>query len=196
MTGARRSGFRPSLHGCSFGNSETVGLAIRWGRLPLGRVTGGLCGGMVLDSLRSWRLGRPPAGRTAADLTRVFAAQLRSFQVPSAPWRYLRLQQPGAGRARRHANAAATAALAARLEAGEPTPVALVCRLSRNPFALSAHHVVLAYDVLAAAPAALSVAIYDPNHPGDDRVSLRIGPDGVRHSHRSGVHAAFVLRAR
>ena len=188
--------FRPSTHGCEFGNAETTGLPIRIGRLPVAMVTGGLCGGMVLDSLRSWRLGRAPAGRSTADLTRVFGAQLRSFQVPTGPWQYLRLQQPGAIGARAAATRRAAQEIRRQVVQGRPVPVALVCRLSRNPFALSAHHVVLAYEVREEGAGSATFAVYDPNHPGDDDVLLRVAGDQVEHSRRRGVRAVFVLRAR
>lgn len=188
--------FLPSVHGCAFGNSETLRLPIKLGALQVGVVTGGLCGGMVLDSLRSWRRGAPPAGRTTADLSRVFGAQLRSFQIPSAPWSYLRLQCPPAVEARRAANQRALEELADHLQRSDPVPVALVCRLSYNPLALAAHHVVLAYALRRRDAGSATFAVYDPNHPGDDDVLLRIGAGRVQHSRRSAVHAAFVLRAR
>lgn len=188
--------FRPSEHGCRFGNGETHRVPITVGPVRLGRVTGGLCGGMVLDSLRAWRDGEPPAGRQTRDLSRVFGAQLRSFQVPSAPLQYARLQRPGAAAARRRVTDATREKLARKVGSGAPVPVALVSALSRSPRDLSAHHVVLAYDVLEHDAAGSTFAIYDPNYPGDDGIVLRLAPDGNRHSRGRPVHAAFALRAR
>lgn len=188
--------FLPSVHGCGFGNAESVGLRIQIGAVPVAKVPGGLCGGMVLDSLRSWRLGLPPATRSSADLTRVFGAQLRSFQIPTAPSQYLRLQHPRSVHARRVSNQRALDEIVRHLRDGAPIPVALVCRLSTNPFALAAHHVVLAYRIRARDSASATFGVYDPNYPGDDNVALRISADEVQHSHRSAVHATFTLHAR
>lgn len=185
--------FRPSLHGCRFGNADTRRLPVTLGPVPVARVGEGLCGGMVLDSLRAWREGRPPAGRSSADLTRVFGAQLRSFQIPTAPWKYLRLQRPRALNARRRANQRALTQITDHLGRDTPVPVALVCRLSNNPLALTAHHVVLVYRVAACETGSTTFGVYDPNRPGDDGVLLRITPSQIRHSHRRDVHAAFVL---
>lgn len=196
MSAARGGSFRPSVHGCEFGNSETVRLPIKLGPVPVARVTGGLCGGMVLDSLRSWQRNQPPAGRSSADLSRVFGAQLRSFQIPSAPWRYLRLQHPRATEQRREANARALDVISRHVRQGQPVPVALVCRLSRNPFALAAHHMVLAYRLIEPSSRSATFAVYDPNHPGDDNIRLRISAERIEHSRRRGVRAAFVLHAR
>lgn len=196
MSNAPGGSFRPSVHGCEFANSEIVHLPITLGPIPIARVTGGLCGGMVLDSLRSWHRNRPPAGRSSADLRRVFGAQLRSFQIPSAPWRYLCLQQPRALIQRRKANLQALKVIMRHLRQGQPVPVALVCRLSRNPLALAAHHVVLAYRLIERDPHSATFAVYDPNRPGDDGVQLRIGAERIEHSRRRDVHAAFVLHAR
>lgn len=188
--------FRPSSHGCRFGNGATVGLPVMLGEVQLGRVVGGLCGGMVLDSLSRWRRGEPPATTSSPDMTRIFAAQLRSFQIPTAPYRYLRLQLPRARESRRATTLGALERAVVQLRTGSPVPLALVCRLSRNPFALAAHHVVLAYDIADVHDDGTELAIYDPNNPGNDDVRLVIGPDGIRHSARMGVRAAFVLTAR
>lgn len=186
--------FVPSLHACRVSNLDTAGVPIRVGRVPVARVTGGLCGGMVLDSLRTWKQGAPPSGR--ADLARIFAAQLRSFQLPSAPVQYLRLQRPGADRARTMVTERARRRIVRSLASGEPVPVALVSTLSRSPLALTAHHVVLAYDLLDDGDDGSVFAIYDPNYPKADDLMLLLSPHGNRHSRGRPVHAAFVLRAR
>lgn len=196
MTGRAVTSFRPSSHGCRFGNGATVRLPVMLGEVRLGRVVGGLCGGMVLDSLSRWRRHEPPATTSSADMTRIFAAQLRSFQIPTAPYRYLRLQLPGADESRRAVTLTALERALAQLRTGSPVPLALICRLSRNPFALAAHHVVLAYDIADVHEDGTELAIYDPNNPGNDGVRLRIGSGGIAHSARVGVRAAFVLTAR
>lgn len=192
--GATSRAFLPSAHGCTFGNAQTHRLPIVIAGRSIARVTGGLCGGMVLDSLRAWKMGTQPA--TLSDVTRVFAAQLRSFQAPSAPVRYLRLQRPGARRLRRSTTERARHQIAQSLTRGEPVPVALVCALSPSPLALTAHHVVLAYRLIEHDDRASVLAIYDPNHPGDDTIRLRLSRDGCAHSRGRQVHAAFALTAR
>lgn len=188
--------FLPSEHGARFGNHQVVGAPITLGPVRVGSVPGGLCGGMVLDSLHAWRHGLRPAELRATDLQRVFAAQLRSFELRRAPLLYLRLQRPGAGRLRHAVTERAITVITRSLLAGEPVPVALVCRLSGNPADVISHHVVLAYALLDSTGESAEYAVYDPNHPGDDSVRLRLSPRGCRHSRGRRVYAAFALRAR
>lgn len=129
-------------------------------------------------------------------MTRIFAAQLRSFQIPTAPYHYLRLQLPHAVDARRTISLKTAERTDEQLRRGNPVPLALVCRLSRNPFALAAHHVVLAYDVADQHDDGIELAIYDPNNPGNDDVRLLVSSTGIHHSARAGVRAAFALAAR
>ncbi|WP_153505921.1 hypothetical protein [Cumulibacter manganitolerans] len=188
--------FRPSAHGCRFANAQTERTPIVLGPVPVARITGGLCGGMVLEALRTWERGMPRPGTDRHSMARVFAAQLRSFQIPSAPLRYLLLQQPWAGARRLRTTERGRREIAAAVAVGRPTPVALVCALAMSPLALTRHHVVLAYDVIADDADRTTLAIYDPNHPDADDVRLTLSPAGHRHSRGRTMHAAFALRAR
>lgn len=172
-----------------------VGIPLRVGPLPVGRVIGGLCGGMALSAVRRWESGRPlPTDRRIAQ-NEIFAAQLRSFDIPRAPWRYLSLQRPSAGAQRAALTRRTVNELRSSLHLGRPVLIALVCALSRNPLALSRHHVCLAYGVRDAVDNT-EVEIYDPNYPRRDDVRLQIAGPRIRHSRGRRVHAIFPLPIR
>lgn len=199
--------FRPSSDGCTFSNASLIGRPITLGRLRVGVVSEGLCGGMVLVALRDWRAGRGRPRSDARTIARVLAAQVRSLDIPRAPWRYLRLQWPTAVQHRRTTTLDRTLPrLRDRLASGDPVPLALICALGRTPMTAVAHHIVLAYAIrgdLADSihaeeirPDEIHVAIYDPNYPDADDITLSMGPGGCRHSRGRPVHAVFELAAR
>ncbi|GAB3299396.1 hypothetical protein EK0264_17860 [Epidermidibacterium keratini] len=189
--------FAPSRDGWPFSNGSLVGTPLRVGRVRVGRVIGGLCGGMCLAALRHWRDGDPLPTDPRAAQTEIAAAQLRSFDVPRSPGRYLRLQRPRATDARQQTTAPALAAVRAELSAGEPVLLGLVCVLSRAPWAATEHHVVLAYDLIAEQDQT-QVRIYDPNYPARDDVTLQVSDDGARLTHSRGrrVYAMFPIEIR
>ena len=100
-------GFRPSRDGFRFGNSWPRGAPVKLAGMPLGRVHGGLCGGMAYAAGQAWLAGRPlpddavaPARGPLAD--RLWRAQLASLDLPLGPLRYLWFQlPPGEDRRRR-----------------------------------------------------------------------------------------------
>lgn len=174
--------FRPSRDGLPFGNVWPKGAAIRVQKRALGRVYGGLCGGMVHFARERWLAGDPlPDDATPADpgfVDQLVAAQIESLGLPSGPLRYLALQLPHRVTARRRSTARTLAAVRADLEAGRPSCVGLLRALSWNPAVLSRHHVVLAF-AMREDPDETDLRVYDPNHPGNDRVRLTIGADSV-----------------
>lgn len=195
-------GFRPSVHGWHFGNDWPGGAPAGVAGFTLGRVYGGLCGGMCVMAARAWQRGTPlpPDRQVPRDgplTTALWRAQLKSVSLPEGPLRYLRLQLPNAAAARRRSTLAVVPSVRRKLQSGEPALLGLVRALSWNPAALGKHHVVVAYRLEVRrrdpdVPADLVVLwIYDPNHPDDDRVRLEVTPDGaVDHSRsRLPVHA-------
>lgn len=174
--------FRPSRDGLRFGNVWPKGAAVRVQRRAVGRVYGGLCGGMVQFSRARWLAGEPiPEDPTPADpalVDQLVAAQIGSLRLPGGPLRYLALQLPHRVNARRKSTAQTLAAVRADLDSGRPSLAGLLRALSWSPAALSKHHVVLAYS-MREDPDRTTLSVYDPNHPGNDRVRIVIGADSV-----------------
>lgn len=199
--------FRPRLHGWHFPNRWPAGAPAGFAGFTLGRVYGGLCGGMCVTAARAWQDGSTLApGRSVPTdgpiTTALWSAQLDSMDLPDGPLRYLRLQLPVATSARRRSTLGeAIPAVRRALRAGRPAPLGLVRALSWSPGALGQHHVVLAYrwqvrQTDRDRPAdEVQLSVYDPNYPDDDGVRLRITPDGsVAHNRsRRPVHALVRL---
>ena len=194
--------FRPSRDGFRFGNSWPHGAPVRLAGVRLGRVHGGLCGGMAYEARRAWLAGRSLPADTAAPADgplarRLWTAQLASLGLPLGPLRYLWWQLPPREAARRRLTVGrGLPGLRASLAAGRPALLGLVRVVSWDPRAVVGHHVVLGYGVTAAPDGSAEVAVYDPNHPGDDTVRLRVAPDGaVAYTHRGDVRAFTALGA-
>ncbi len=64
------------------------------------------------------------------------------------------------------------------LDAGRPAMVGLIRSGRINPFGLTTNHQVLAYAYEASALSG-TLHIYDPNHPGDDKVEIMIRRGGA-----------------
>lgn len=200
--------FRPSRDGWPFGNDWPDGAAVIVAGRVLGRVHGGLCGGMATTAEQAWNSGRrlpaltrPPTGGDVA--AQLWWAQVRSLDLPLGPARWLALQAPPNGTARRRSTlAVAVPDVRRRLADGRPATVGLVRAVTWDPSAVTRHHVLLVYRarVLPGAPGlpaeAVELSVYDPNMAGDDGVRLRVTPDGaVTHnrSHRP-VHGLMAVR--
>ncbi|MFL6130135.1 MAG: hypothetical protein ACJ73E_13865 [Mycobacteriales bacterium] len=194
-------GFRPSRDGFRFGNSWPHGAPVKLAGLPLGRVRGGLCGGMAYAAREAWLAGRPvptdrvpPGGGPLAD--QLWRAQLASLDLPVGPLRYLWFQlPPGERRRRRLTLTKGLPRLGASLATGRPALLGLVRAVSWDPRLLVEHHVVLGYGLRDTAAGA-EVHIYDPNHPGDDSVRLLVTPDGTVTHTGDGTVAAFTVVGR
>ena len=194
--------FRPSRDGFRFGNSWPRGAPVRLAGVGLGRVYGGLCGGMAHEARRAWLAGRPlpadraaPTGGPLAD--RLWRAQLASLRLPLGPLRYLLFQLPPLEAARHRLTLRrGLPGLRASLAAGRPALLGLVRVVSWDPRQVVGHHVVLGYGLDERPDGTAEVAVYDPNHPGDDTVRLRVAADGATtYSHRGPVVAFTALRA-
>jgi hypothetical protein len=193
--------FRPSRDGFRFGNSWPRGAPVTLAGLGFGRVYGGLCGGMAYEARRAWLAGSPlppdtlaPAAGALAD--RLFRAQLVSLGLPLGPLRYLVFQLPPMGRGRRRLTLTrGLPGVRRSLADGRPPLVGLVRIVSWNPLKVVENHVVLGYGLDEHPDGSAEVAVYDPNHPGDDTVRLRVAADGsVAYSH-GGVAAFTVVRS-
>jgi hypothetical protein len=201
-------GFLPSTHGLRFANSWptvpdwTIPLPAG-GSIPIGNASEGLCGGMTYTVCDLYQAGQAPPADTAAPgsgplFTYIANRLLDSWNLPGGVFPYLELMNPllpddetlieplGHGRAWIMIRQS-WPAIQGDLNAGVPSPVSLVRVKSLNPLDLGVNHQVLAYGYELAG-SALTIRVYDPNHPGDDTVtmSLNVGnpasPTPVRYS--------------
>jgi len=170
-----------------FGNFWPKGAALRVQKRSIGRVYGGLCGGMCQLSRELWLAGESvpddASPKNAAFVDRLVAAQINSLGLPAGPMRYLALQIPLRVSARRRSTAQTLAAVRTDLEDGRPSCVGLLRALSWSPRALSKHHVVLAY-AMREDPDETTLSVYDPNHPKNDRVQITVGADSTIRTHQ------------
>jgi len=180
--------FRASRDGLPFGNVWPEGAAVRVQKRALGRVYGGLCGGMVHVTRERWLAGEPlPASASPEDpglVDELVAGQIESLHLPGGPLRYLALQLPHRITARRRSTARTLAAVRSDLVSGRPSVVGLLRLLSWNPAALAKHHVVLAH-AMREDPDETVLSVYDPNHPGDDHIRLTVNADSTIATNRT-----------
>jgi hypothetical protein len=113
--------------------------------------------------------------------------------LPAGPLRYLWYQLPPQDRARRELTLTQGLPRVRRaLEAGVPALVGLIRVVTWDPRKVVENHVVLGYGLTESPDGTAEIAVYDPNHPGDDTVRLRVAADGtVAYSH--GTVAAFTV---
>jgi hypothetical protein len=180
----RDLGFRPSTHGFAFANRWPPGPAFEWHRgyihLGIGQVGNGLCGGMAFAAGDRFMRGEtiqadpevPPAGSALFD--EIARRQLDSFELGLVPLRFwLAAARLRSGRWTERRQVREWRSIRRALDGGAPAMVGLVRSPSIDPFSLTANHQVLGYGYDASADAA-TISIYDPNHPGDDDVRLRL----------------------
>ncbi len=188
--------FRPSRHGMPFANVWPKGAAIRVQKRSVGRVYGGLCGGMCQLSRDLWLAGEPipsdASPKSPAFVDRLVAGQIESLGLPAGPLRYLSLQLPPRHSARRRSTAQTLAAVRADLADGRPSCVGLLRTLSWSPAALNKHHVVLCY-AMREDPDETILYVYDPNHPRSDRVRLTVGADSTIQTNQSDPQPLALL---
>ncbi|MBA3338923.1 MAG: hypothetical protein H0T54_04110 [Geodermatophilaceae bacterium] len=188
--------FRPSRDGMPFANFWPKGAAIRVQKRSVGRVYGGLCGGMCQLSKELWLSGEPiPENASPTDsgfVDRLVSAQVESLGLPGGPLRYLGLQLPPRTTARRKSTAQTLASVRADLAAGRPSCVGLLRALSWSPGMLNKHHVVLAY-AMREDPDETTLTVYDPNHPGNDRVRIIVKADSTIQTNQSDPQTLALL---
>jgi hypothetical protein len=211
----------PSTSGLRFANAwpHVPDLALRIaGRviLPIGDAANGLCGGMTfvaadrhLAAAPAWSDAAPPDDRSVHFRT-IVRRQIDSLAFGRLPLRFYSLmafrpERPTVwgGLLRRSPRPTATIRdewprIRAELDAGRPAAIGLVRVASPNPFQLTRNHQVLAYGY-ALDDNALTISIYDPNHPLDDTVELRVelgeGGRGATLSQSTGESLVAFFRA-
>jgi hypothetical protein len=196
-------GFLPSTAGFHFANRWPSGPALRFGaRLPgpvpvgvelrIGDVANGLCGGMALATIDRWQRGeRPPPDREPpAEGTPLFREivrrQIDSLELGRAVARFYQAAAVSPRTRDRLSVRDAWPAVRREIDADRAAVVGLLHAVSRDPRRLVANHQVVAYGYeVDTAAGTVALRIYDPNHPDDDTIRLRLilggrfGPVGL-----------------
>ncbi len=184
----RVPGFRPSVHGFPFPNSYPPDRPFFLFDTPFGAVqfadaTRGLCGGMVYAAIDLFVAGLPvPATPTDPVFRRFCRRMFTSWGVPFGWMKYLDwMRRPGASkfvtgvRTTRGLTSLTVETewpkIRELLDAGQLVPLGLVKAQGLNPRKMGQNHQVLAYGYDASGDD-VSLAVYDPNYPGDDGVRL------------------------
>ena len=184
-------GFVPSRHGFGFANRWPAGPAREWRlglvQLGIGDVSRGLCGGMAFAARDRFERGHvapvdahaPAAG---SELFReIVDRQFDSFgTLWTVPLRFWLAALGGQARRDRETVRVAWPAIRADIDGGRPSMLGLVRSATVNPLALDLGHQVVGYRY-DETPSRVSIGVYDPNHPGDDTVTLgfEIAPGGA-----------------
>ena len=208
-------GFRPSVHGLGFANAFPPGPTMTLGPFDprvfgFGDASAGLCGGMALTARDLFEAGlaapgvtQPPANGSPR-FRALVRRQVQSLDWLRVPLRYLDLQafrpDPPTGLAaclgreppRVIAIDQEWPRIRADLDGGHPSVVGLIRASGSSPWRLTSNHQVLAF-AYEAIGAAITIGVYDPNHPGRDDVELRAVIDvdrggGADRPRRDRVH--------
>jgi hypothetical protein len=200
VASVRLPGFLPSSSGFHFANSwpEVPVKQIRLGdiaTLSLGDAARGLCGGMSFAVADLFVAGLPgptdPANPTAGSprFDYIVDRQIASLDGVAVPLRFYSLMRPDRPDTEPVWATALTLfgfdthsrsyimisqewpRIRALVDRGQPAMVGLVRVVSADPFQLNRNHQVLAYGYDLEGTT-VKLAIYDPNWPGNDQVTL------------------------
>ena len=184
-------GFLPSRHGFRFPNWWPRTPARRWHvgfvELGVGNVNRGLCGGMAFAARDRFERGEsgapdpePPAFGSPL-FKEIVDRQFDSFgPLWTVPLRFFLSSALGSPKTRvRGSVREAWPAIRADIDAGRPSMVGLVREAGWNPFSVGMGHQVAAFAYDSSSER-VAIRVYDPNHPGNDAVELRLDrqPDG------------------
>jgi hypothetical protein len=192
----RVKGFLPSTGGLRFDNDfphvPVMVVPVAGMQVPIGDAANGLCGGMAFAVVDLFRAGlTPPAETTPPSqgsplFDYLVRRLLDSFDLPAGPGRYLLWQSlpdedirmgwfdVTKGLMRRTVEEE-WPKVKADLDAGRLSPLGLIRTHSVNPMELGRNHQVVAFGYdLDEAAGNVRLAVYDPNHAGDDSVSLAL----------------------
>jgi hypothetical protein len=205
--------FKPSSHGLHFENAfpkaPVVAVSLPGlGERGFGDASGGLCGGMVFAVRDLFEAGLvPPADRDppppGSPLFQYLCRRLLdSFNLPQGVLRYYEwMSHRDADDFFGHGPAARTVsegwpAVRQELDAGRLAPLGLVTVHSFDPKDLGECHQVLAYGYdLDEAGGGLTVAVYDPNCPDRDDLTLALDanqPGPITYSAGLAVRGFFL----
>lgn len=176
MNSASVPGFSPAGRGFTFPNNFpsvppwTITIPTI-GEVGLGNAANGLCGGMVFAARDFFEFGvTPPPGTTTPSqktplFTYIVDRLLASFDLPLGPARYFAWMCSD-DNAIAERTRAEWPQIQKQLDAGKPAPLGLIRVQSGALTDLGKNHQVLAYAYeLEPSTGALTVRVYDPNHP-------------------------------
>jgi hypothetical protein len=159
------------------------------GHLAIGNASRGLCGGMVFAARDLFERGRPPPddreppGHGSPLFGYLVRRLVQSFHLPWGPLRYYRWMAARDDLLLWHTTRREWPRVRRQLDAGRLAALGLIRLRSRNPLRLGENHQVLAYGYgLDENSGSLLLAVYDPNHPGRDDLTLALNlgsPAGV-----------------
>jgi hypothetical protein len=184
VAGVDRERFLPSRHGFAFANDWPPGPAVVFatplGRLGIGDVGAGLCGGMVFAALDYWHAGvLPPAARPARGeplYRHVVRRLVHSWRLPVGVARYYRWMLRSDPAVVRRTVDRQWPRIAADLDRGVPVALGVVTAASARPGHLVRNHQVLAYGYDVSGDGVI-LRVYDPNRGPRDDVSIRFRTD-------------------
>ena len=204
-----RTEFSARTHGFRFANAFRFSFEFNLpfvGRINLGRIVYGLCGGMCFAALDYLLAGeRMPAtttlpARRSALHTYLWQRQLDSFSGPVVPLRVIEWMLRTNGDVERLTAAKEFPKLRARIDQGSPAVLCLIRgRGLANP---TQNHQVLAtgyrYDT---ATGRVSIDVYDPSRPGQEpklSMNLRDPSRGIDLAQSTGepLRGFFMVRYR
>jgi len=175
-------GFLPSRHGFAFPNRWPAAPArvFRLGlvQVGIGDASRGLCGGMVFVARDRFELGglalagagQPEPGTPLFD--EIVGRQLDSFgPLWTVPLRFWLAALGGQGRRDRETVRSTWPAIRADIDRGVLSMVGLVRSATGNPLHPNLGHQVIGYRYEEAS-SRVTLGVYDPNHPGDDGVTV------------------------
>jgi hypothetical protein len=186
MAAAGVEGFLPSANGFHFSNSwphqPVVSIPVLGRHINLGDAANGLCGGMAFAARDFFEAGLP-VPRTATTpalhtplydylVRRMFA----SFDLPAGVGRFFAWQLP----TRDQLGATVRQEwpkIKSALEAGRLVALGLVRARSFRPGELARNHQVLAYGYDLDPMGRVTLHVYDPNNPDNDRVTVSFPAD-------------------
>jgi hypothetical protein len=188
-------GFLPSTSGFRFSNAfarvPLLHIDVGVAEIPIGDASNGLCGGMAFAARDYFEAKKaPPADRTPPSSGPLFDfivdRLFDSFDLPEGVARYYELMSPVMrdddtflGRLiGRHGRSWVMIKqewprIKADIDGGHPSPLGLIKIKSVRPSDLGINHQVLAYGYDLAG-SDLTINVYDPNHPGDDDVTISL----------------------
>jgi hypothetical protein len=186
-------GFLPSRHGLHFANRFEPGPTMRLGRLDprivgIGDAKDGLCGGMVWYVRECFDTDRavPPDTSAPSNGSPLFQAivrrQVLSLAFLLVPLRFWRAASMSPEALRHRTIETEWPRIRSAIDSGHLAPIGLVRHRGFNPFQLGRDHQVLAYAYTQDGAAAITLRIYDPNHPDRDDVTLSLSGDALRQS--------------
>jgi hypothetical protein len=200
---ARVPGFRPSKSGFKFVNlfpNLPYMINIAGNNVPIGNAANGMCGGMVYTVRDYFDAGMPPPPNTEPPPSGPLFNHLSnrlfdSFELPGGPLEYLVWMNPHLpdhetdfsriglaphGRAWRMI-VEEWPVIKSEIDNGRLAPLALIRVKSEFAGDMGKNHQVLAY-AYALSGHDLKIYVYDPNYPGNDKVTISLNISDPYHT--------------